>query len=287
MGERIDIRVFAEADLPFGMQLRELAGWNQLEADWRRFLEMQPDGCFVAEVDGAPAGTATTTQYGERFGWVGMVLVLPEKRQRGLGTALLQHCIQYLEDRGLACVKLDATPLGKKLYDTLGFVDEYCIERKQVDTAPAVTADEVGISAMRAEDIALLSRYDASIFGGGRRQHLSLLLRQMPDGCFLHRGSDGWIDGYLFTRPGANAYQIGPWAADDDGTGEALLGTALSRLSGSPVFLDVPMAQPGPTDIVTRFGFETQRLLIRMYRGDNAYPGEAPRVYAFCGPETG
>ena len=287
MAEQIDIRVLTVADVCFGMHLRELAGWNQLEADWRRFLAMQPEGCFVAEVDDAPAGTATTTQYGDRFGWVGMVLVLPEKRRRGLGTVLLRHCIEYLEGRGVACVKLDATPLGKKLYDTLGFVDEYYIERKQVDAAPAVTADSAGISAMQIEDIDLLSRYDAPSFGAPRTQHLSLLLEQMPDGCFVHRDGNGLVDGYLFTRPGANAYQIGPWAADDDAIGEALLTTALSRLTGSPVFLDVPMTHSGPTEIVTRFGFETQRPLIRMYRGDNAHPGAVSGVYAFCGPETG
>jgi len=287
MTGQIHIRVLTEADVPFGMQLRELAGWNQLEADWRRFLAMQPDGCFVAEVDGTPAGTATTTQYGHRFGWVGMVLVLPEKRRRGVGTALLRHCIEYLEDRGVACVKLDATPLGKKLYDTLGFVDEYHIERKQVDAAPTATSDQAGVSAMEPEDIDLLSQYDAPIFGAARTQHLSLLFDQMPDGCFVHRGCDGGIDGYLFTRPGANAYQIGPWAADDGAVGEALLGRALGRLRGCPVFLDVPMTHPGPSDIVARPGFETQRPLIRMYRGENVAPGEVARAYAFCGPETG
>src|SRR5947209_18008666 len=53
----IHIRLMAEADLPFGMRLKAANGWNQTEADWRRYLELQPDGCFLAELDGKPVGT--------------------------------------------------------------------------------------------------------------------------------------------------------------------------------------------------------------------------------------
>ena len=76
------------ADVPLGLRLREQAGWNQTEADWRRFLDLQPDGCFVAELDGAAVGTTTTCVFG-RVAWVGMVLVAEPARGRGVGAALL------------------------------------------------------------------------------------------------------------------------------------------------------------------------------------------------------
>ena len=50
----IRVRPLAAADLPLGLRLSQAAGWNQTEADWRRFLDLQPDGCFVAELDGTP-----------------------------------------------------------------------------------------------------------------------------------------------------------------------------------------------------------------------------------------
>ena len=52
------------ADVPQGMRLKELAGWNQTEADLHRFLQLQPDGCFVAEVDGQVVGTVTAVIFG-------------------------------------------------------------------------------------------------------------------------------------------------------------------------------------------------------------------------------
>ncbi|NDK11434.1 MAG: GNAT family N-acetyltransferase, partial [Armatimonadetes bacterium] len=39
------LRQLVEADLPLAMDLKLLAGWNQTEADWRRFLWLCPEGC--------------------------------------------------------------------------------------------------------------------------------------------------------------------------------------------------------------------------------------------------
>ena len=54
------LRVMTSADIPAGMRLKERAGWNQTAADWRRFLERSPEGCFVAEVGAQVCGTVTT-----------------------------------------------------------------------------------------------------------------------------------------------------------------------------------------------------------------------------------
>ena len=101
------------AELDFADSLRALAGWNQTRNDWQRLLAHEPRGCFVAEWNGALAGTATTTCYGTDLAWIGMVLVHPDYRRRGIGTALLQQCLDYLSGRGVRCIKLDATPLGR------------------------------------------------------------------------------------------------------------------------------------------------------------------------------
>jgi hypothetical protein len=36
----------------FGLSLCRIAGWTQLEADWRRLLALSPEGVFVAEEGG-------------------------------------------------------------------------------------------------------------------------------------------------------------------------------------------------------------------------------------------
>jgi len=68
-----------------------------------------------------------------------MVLVDPEQRRLGIGSRLLRHAIAWLQARGVAAVKLDATPLGRKVYVQLGFVDEYGLARYG-GVAPAAEA---------------------------------------------------------------------------------------------------------------------------------------------------
>ena len=67
-----DLRLMTADDVPAGMRLKELAGWNQTAGDWKRFLRASPQGCFVAEMHGRVVGSATTIVYEGRFAWIGM-----------------------------------------------------------------------------------------------------------------------------------------------------------------------------------------------------------------------
>jgi len=277
------IRLLTEQDIPFGMRLKDIARWNQTPDDWKRFLALSPDGCFVAEWEGQQAGTATTTTYGDRFGWVGMVLVAPEMRRKGIGTRLLKHAITHLEEAGVASVRLDATPLGKELYDTLGFQDDYELERME---GVAQEAGGLG-TAMKAGDVAEVAAFDAERFGADRSKMLATLCRQAPQLCFLSRSSAGALDGYIMARPGQNAYQIGPWIATHPDAAEGLFRRTLTALGGRRVFLDVPRVSDEPSHIVRQHGFTTQRPFIRMYRGELRHPGRPGETYGICGAETG
>jgi GNAT superfamily N-acetyltransferase len=132
-------RIMTEQDVPAGLRLNTLSGWNQTAADWHRFLSNSPRGCFVMEHDSKVVGTATTLAYQNRVAWIGMVLVDRDYRKQGIGTQLLEKTIQHLDHTGIRTMKLDATPLGKPLYTKLGFVDEYEIERWILKRPPAVS----------------------------------------------------------------------------------------------------------------------------------------------------
>src|SRR2546426_751837 len=125
MKPEVSLRCLTQADLRFAHSLRELAGWNQTIADWERWLALSPQGCFIAEWNQSPAGTATTIRYEQGLAWIGMLLVHPDFRGRGIGEALLAHCVEYLRSQGVPCIKLDATPQGKVLYDRIGFQEEW------------------------------------------------------------------------------------------------------------------------------------------------------------------
>src|SRR5262249_44841777 len=129
--ETVEVRMMTQADLAAADELRRLAGWNQKPRDWQRLLTLEPRGCFVALRNGAVVGTVTTTVYGTELAWIGMMLVHPEHRRIGIATQLMNRALEYLKERQMRCVKLDATPAGQPVYEKLGFVSEWRLQRWQ------------------------------------------------------------------------------------------------------------------------------------------------------------
>jgi ribosomal protein S18 acetylase RimI-like enzyme len=284
------LRVLTPADVTFAAELNALIGWNQTERDWRGYLEFAPDGCFVADVAGQRAGTATTIAYGDRFGWVGMVLVRPEFRRLGLGTTLLRHTIDFLRSRGTGCVKLDATPMGRPVYLPLGFVDEYEVSRYQVTAAGAgvgaAGAAEETLQPLAEADFSAVVRLDAAAFGAERPAVLRAMSGRDPEMCFAVSEA-GRIRGYAIARQGREAVQLGPWIAEDPETAERLLGAVLARVAGRRVFVDVPHPNAAGRALVERHGFTVQRGFMRMFLGENRHPGAPEKVYGTSGAEKG
>src|SRR6266480_4275307 len=100
----ISIRLMRASDVGLGLQLSGRAGWNQVAADWQRLLELQPDGCFVAEWNGRPVGTTMTCLFGP-VAWVAMVLVEESLRGRGIGRALMRRALEFLDRQSVATVR--------------------------------------------------------------------------------------------------------------------------------------------------------------------------------------
>ena len=273
-------------DIDFGIRLKAAAGWNQLPADWQRLIRLEPEGCFVLESDGVPVGTVTTTLYEKRLAWIGMVLVSPEERRKGYGTELLKAAMDYCETQRVEVIKLDATPLGKKLYDTLGYVDEYRLKRMQGSASRQISES---VRRMRPVDLWEVVQLDIGFFGVSRQGLLERLFEENPSLSFVaNKSGSSEIVGYLFARPGQMAFQIGPWIAKEPSAAEELFKAALNALAGQSLFLDVlQQVNPHAEAMVAKYGFTTQREFIRMFYGKNLFPGKPAEIYAICGVEKG
>ncbi len=287
MTHSLRLRSLTEADLPFANQVRALAGWNQTRADWKRFLATQPDGCFLGEWEGQPAGTATTTVYGLELAWIGMVLVHPAYRRRGIGRALLDHCLEFLQGRGVRDIKLDATPAGKQVYDLLGFKDEWTLHRwvRLAALAPMSRA-QPSLRPWNDADAALAGALDATAFGVSRERFLRTLATQ-SEVALAFEAQPGRLAGYGLLRAGAQALYLGPVAAMSSHAGHALLEALLARAGGRPVMWDIPDQNATAVAWGEQQGFTRQRPLIRMVLGENRVPGDPQQQFALAGPETG
>jgi len=278
----MNIRLMTMTDVGAGMRLKDLAGWNQTSADWERFLSASPDGCFVAEAEGRVVGTVTTIAYQGRFGWIGMVLVDPEFRGRGIGTRLLNRAIENLDSRSIPTLKLDATPQGKPIYEKLGFVSEYEVERWTLARpARGTTAHTLG--PPRLEDVLEL---DGEVFGADRSALLRTLVSAAPDFTLAVR-EHGGLAGYAFGRRGSVADHLGPWTAQQESVACELLDEFLARSSRDKIFVDCLKSNPFAKTLLRARGFEFSRPLTRMVRGPNDHPGRPEWLCAVLGPEFG
>jgi GNAT superfamily N-acetyltransferase len=273
-------------DVPLGMRLKEQAGWNQTEADWKRFLDLEPDGCFVGELDGVAAGTLTTCTFGP-VAWVAMVLVDQPLRGRGLAKALLAHSLDILDRRGVRRVRLDATSLGQPLYEKLGFVVEYELARYQGVLPPRGAAPRpsgVEPEALGAEHLEQLCRLDRAVTGTDRRKLLVRLLVENP-GAVKAVQEGGEVTGFMMAREGSRALQIGPCVARG-APGPVLLRDAWWRYASRPVYVDIPSGNTAATALAEAAGLTVQRRFLRMCRGPSV--GEDPeQLWTSSGPEKG
>src|SRR5262245_9770741 len=227
------LRLMTTADLALGMRLKEAAGWNQTEADWRRAVELEPEGCFVAEEDGTPAGTVTTCIF-ERVAWIAMVLVDPARRGRGIGRALMQHALQFLDNQQVQTVRLDATPMGQPLYEKLGFQADFTLSRYQGILPASESIAHVEV----IHDLESLLRLDRAVTSTDRRKLLLRLFSDQPEAVRMIRDERAG-EGFLTARPGARALHLGPGIATG-AAGPLLFQDACHRFAGKCVYVDIP-----------------------------------------------
>jgi hypothetical protein len=192
-------------------------------------------------------GTVTALRYGDDLGWIGMLLVDGAFRRIGVGRMLLQQALDSLSD--CRAVKLDATPQGKTLYDTLGFVDECRLQRLThacLPTLPTPEAADPGLNPISDETWPGVEALDRAVFGADRGRLLRALANGDPARALCLVRGPGQVEGFCLGRPGANYHQVGPVVALSAEGAQRLARAALARLCGRPVVLDVPDDAPPP-----------------------------------------
>ena len=280
--EAFELGPLTPADTAAGLALSAAAGWNQTADDWTLFIE-QGHAIGVRGADGAVIATAAAIVHSGGLGWLAMVIVHPDWRHRGLASRLLRSSIERLRAERVTPM-LDATPAGEPVYRQLGFRAGFAIDRWQGSAPPAVEVPSARVPAIRSgpADLEAIVALDATANGLDRRVLLT---------SFLSRpGTQAWMtaarDGFVLTRDGQRAIQLGPLVAVDEAGAIALLGTALRHVAG-PVFLDVPRRWATLVASLQRAGFVHQRPFLRMSLGAAAPAACDERLFALAGPEFG
>lgn len=287
----IRYRTMTAADIPGGMRLKSAAGWNQTEADWLRFLDADAEGTFVAEFEGRVVGTVATITYENRVAWIGMMLVDPDFRRRGIGEGLMRMALDTLRARNVPVIGLDATPMGQPLYERLGFVATAKLHRWSLERQSQDADSELGIETNDASsiDLTALCNRDRAAFGADRSRLIRTFFEEHPERVVSV--SDPASSGHaaVIARRGTASDHLAAWMAETQHQAATVLDTALARTSQPGVIVDVPAEHPWAGAILTERGFRIARDLTRMYVGDSVSHVSArdPGLCAILGPEFG
>jgi GNAT superfamily N-acetyltransferase len=260
------LRRMTHADIAAGLRLCRASNWNQLEDDWRIFLDH--GGGHVAAAGCAVAGSVAYLPFGRNFTWLSMMLVDPAARRAGIGSKLMEAALASLP---ADCrVRLDATPAGEPLYRRFGFTAEHELARTKVTAQGFRPSPRV--RAIETADLPAIFERDREVFGADRSMLLTDLHRRAPGLAWTAGG------GYCFGRPGYLYSQIGPVVADDADTARELVEHCLARNEGETFLLDIPQGS---------LRFAVERPFLRMSRGESRVYGIPAKVYAIAGPEFG
>jgi GNAT superfamily N-acetyltransferase len=253
------IRVLELFDVPQALALSKAVGWNQTPADWALVIEMNPAGCFAIELDGAVVATTSSIRYGTDLAWIGMVLTHPEFRGRGYARALMRQALDHLED--VETVKLDATEMGRPLYQQLGFLDERAIERWIRPAGPAASGT--------ADVFTPQPQLDRQAFGADRSALLHRLAQfeaaSMPESFAMGREN-----------------RFGPCVSRSKEAAEQLARWHLARHSNEEILWDLFPEN----NLAQSMGFALSRRLTRMTRG-RVLKDDHSLIYAGAGFEFG
>jgi GNAT superfamily N-acetyltransferase len=163
---------------------------------------------FVAEADDGIVGTGVASVHGAA-GWVGVIFVAASHRRGGLGRRITEAVIDHLEANGARSQILIASPMGRPLYERLGFRLFERQVRFTIDGLPPEAApSDPRVRAFEAADLDSVLALDRAVTGEDRGPIIRALVT--PDSTLVAIGRDGDVRGYLARSPWRGGAVIAP-----------------------------------------------------------------------------
>ncbi|MGA5705702.1 GNAT family N-acetyltransferase [Streptomyces cellulosae] len=274
--DSLPIRRLTLRDLTACADLSEDRGWPREEHKWGLLLAAGR-GHGVDAPDGGLAAACVVTEYGPReqpsLAAVGMVLVAERHSRQGLGRRLMRHIV---EEAGTTPLTLYATPLGRPLYEELGFKVTGQAEMVRGRFVPSGRPGVLTRTAT-ADDLPAILRLDEEVFGMDRT-HIVTRLPAFADQLRVAE-EDGRITGYAAAWPNMDTHVVGPLIARDTATAQALIASLASH-TNRPLRTDIDVRHRELLDWVKEHGLAPVTLNAVMTHGITELPGDWSRRFA-------
>ena len=225
-------------------------GWNpcEIEAEAKALYALDPGAYFgVFKEEEMIAFIAAVTYDGnKRFAHIGIFIVRPEYRSRGIGKSLMNHVKSYLLLKGVESIYLNAIVNQVEWYKTFGFqVVGDNLSYRSSSRPELMGGNKKAANILHSSGDNLfedMCKYDKACWGTDRTKFLQELLNQEKAYACIQKDQDGdKILGYGLIRPRQEGYRIGPLYSETSKDFEIVLHNLVSQISRDEcIYIDMP-----------------------------------------------
>lgn len=275
-----EVRPLTRDELDVVLRWAVDAGWNPGLHDADALWAADPDALWGVEVDGMLVGAGATVRRGSRAGGVGLLLVEPSHRSRGIGSLtfpfLVDGALSRLE-AGAGLV-LDCPESYQDFCERFGFVPVRRVARSTAVATLGRRGPYTGqLRALAQLPFDRVVAYDAKFSGGERPDFLRAWMTP-KGGLGLGAYEAGWLIGMAILRPAHDGYRIGPFYAESRDIAEDLFVALSGTVVGQKLVLDVPLEDPDIVAFASSKGFTLAAQAVHMQLGQ-VVEGPREQVY--------
>lgn len=151
---------------PF-LQAREAKFWSEMKNHGIAHFK-------IAKHDEKCIGVGAAFFY-STMAWIGYMGVDPLFQKKGVGIGILSNLMNYIKEREIQTIKLNASGLGKRLYSKMGFKEEYEVSLYKILDEIQKSPFTFNLKLSKSIPKWVLDM-DKQSFGGDRSSLLKLLL---------------------------------------------------------------------------------------------------------------
>jgi GNAT superfamily N-acetyltransferase len=262
-------------------------GWNPGLGDADVFWRTDPEAFAGYFGDGELLGGGSIVSYDGRHGFLGLYIVRPDLRGRGIGRRLWADLCETLAARldAGASIGIDGVFEMQDFYATTGFRFSHRNLRMGGVGQASPSGADAGLQPLAALPFEAIAEFDAAHFGVERPGFLRGWI-DPPGGLGLALLDGSELRAAGVARPCREGFKVGPLFARDEDAAERVFSALSAHAEGRPLFLDIPEVNAGAVALAARHGMHEVFGCARMYMGA-APPIAWERVYGVTTFELG
>jgi hypothetical protein len=252
-------------DFGFAVGLTDTVNWGFVEEDFGFMQRLEPEGCFILYDDDARIGISTTISYG-RIGWFGNLIIAEQCRNKGAGSFLVRHSLEYLSAKETCTVGLYAYVDKIPFYEALSFIKgiDYEVMRAK-KLFPSELFRNADVQEASKSDLSELVAFDQRYFGGSREKLLKAIMAVPSNICYLSYGKNR-LKGYVMAKVYGGVAEIGPLVCERtrDNIELCLLQAIFREIEGFDVSL-CALKKGEVLSFIQKCGFVNDFPVVRMF----------------------